>query len=344
MNLLKWFKKLFNFIPEDKGFIDEVDSRSFGAEVIGGAVTKDDIPTEDFIVYDPKLKDQLDTDFCVNHSLAYAREATEKVQLSASFNFAWIKRFIDGSMSWGTSPLKACKSAVKIGIPELKYYNYNKRGKRNWFANWSNVPKEAKNNAELHKAQSYFELKSRGMDRFDTILAYMNKFKKNKLLVLSGVDKHAVTGIGRATRNEVVTIQCKDSYDRAGMRYRVGKYEKGYRYFTRAEANQLFTPYMITDIPRALAEVLNEYNGKAIKTEDDKNVYLVKDGKKKLFRTEYYGWSHNIKLWSEINIISKQDIELIPLGEPVKIDEGEYWEVMKEIAVKEKIDWAKKWL
>lgn len=346
-SFIEWLKKLFNknFIPEDKGFRDEVDERNFGAEVLAGQVTKEDIPKDDFIVFDPILKDQKDSDFCTDYSLSYAREATEGVQLSPCFNFAQVKNE-DGDLSWGSSPLKMCKSAVKAGIPEIEYYDYKERGKRDYYATWKNVPEEAKKNAELHKAQSYFQINPPiGWDKYDTILAYLNKFRNQKLLVLTGVDAHAVTAIGKKGN----WIVCKDSYDRTNINYRIGFYNKGYRYFTRDEANQLFTGYMITDMPRNLAELLVKYNDKAVKVKDNPDVYLVKEGKKCLLKNEYYAWSYDIKLWEDVNVILKDDFDFIPTGEPLKIDGGKNWKIMMEIAnyIKTKMptfDWSKDWL
>ena len=94
--------------------------------------------------------------------------------------------------------------------------------------------------------------------------------------------------------------------------------------------------YVFEDMDRELAEILVEYNGKAVKTKDSKDCYLVKDSAKHLLKNEAVAFSHNTLLFDPNNVyeIPKIDFDRIPMGSPAKFEEGQYFPVVKRILEK----------
>ena len=327
--------------------IDEIDERDFGAKAIAGSPTKADLVDIDFQNIDPEWIDQLDTDFCVGAGKAYFKEATEKKKMSFAGAFAMGCKAKGYVPNWGISILAVMKGAASFGVPEEDKWKYkiwtplspNTSG-RNYFANWRNMPQDVLDNAAEHKDASYFRIEyPYGWDIFDTFRAYLYKFKDKQAVIQTGVDEHNVTLIGQETQDGELKLKSIDSYGGQSINYRIGKAINGYRYFSRSEANQLFNGYMAFDIPRALAELLVEYNGKAIKTKDNAKCYLVKDGKKHYLAEEKIAWSNNCLLDEPYNVyeITKEDLSRIPDGEPAKFEDGKYYPIVRRIIEKYKI-------
>ena len=314
------FKKLIDWIKygSKKFYLyDEKDVRNFGSDVLYTPV-REDVVDKSFIVFDPTPQDQTDSDFCAGYSGAYAAEPTEGEPMAGAFLFAKAKQLSGSYDGFGTSILQICKARQKFGVCKKALWDYPK-GKRDFFANWYNLTEDAINDALKHKSKAYFELIfPRGWDTFDTIRAYLWHFKDGKILIQSGRDGHACTLTGYdAGRKEIVG---RDSY---GLR----TYENGKRYFDRSFANGLFTPYFSVDMDRSLAEILVEYNNKAIKLTDNPDCYLVKDGKKRLLPNEAIAWSAGVLLFSPDNVyeILKEDFDKIfePFSSEFKLDYAE---------------------
>ena len=323
------FKRLFEWFKygSPKAYLyDEKDVRNFGSDALYTPV-REDVVDKSFMVFDPTPQDQTDSDFCAGYSGAYAAEPTEGEPMSGAFLFAIAKKITGSWTGFGTSILQICKARQKAGVCRKALYDYI-RGKRNWFANWYNLPQEAIDDALKHKSKAYFELIfPRGWDTFDTIRAYLWHFKDEKILIQSGRDGHACTLTGYdADRKEIVG---RDSY---GLR----TYDEGLRYFNRSFANGLFTPYFSVDMERSLAEILVEYNNKAVKIKDNADCYLITNGKKRLLPNEAVAWSAGVLLFSPDNVyeILKEDFDKIPTGEIMKFDEGKNRDIVLRILEK----------
>lgn len=350
MDFINWLKNLFSkpFTPPEACF-DEVDSlgRNFDLGAVEGQVSKSDFPTKSFVVYDPEQKDQLDTDMCVGESGAYTREATEGIKLSGAFAFAQAKKAEGSIQSFGTSPFRVGMALVNTGICEEDMWPIQSN-KRDYLANWNKIPSSAYDDAIIHKGKSLWEAKIPwGMTKFEAMLAYLWKFKASNYLIMTGADAHAITEIGFLKAGDNfkdmpgiknpfdITFRedrliSKDSYDRSSMNYHLGYYKKGYRFFTADEVSQFFTGYMVTDLPRALAELLNKFNNKLVKS-DTEDVYLVQNGKKCLFENEEAVWSHGYSLWDEIEHLTPDELALIQNGNPLTFNNGPLKNLVNEI-------------
>ena len=325
------------FIPPVAAF-DEVRVGNFGAHIIAGEATRGDIPNYSFVVYDPEQRDQIDSDLCVSFGLAMLSEQTEGSKMSGCYNFAEYKRIYKRPLDeLGADIFGVLMTRSKVGIPEAKLWDYTQGNKRNYYANAVNIPKNVHDNAKLHMGKSAFQIyQPFGWDKFDTARAYLNKLR---VLLSTGADGHNIEVIGylkagdnfkdiKALKKPLDIrfnedkIFSKDSYDRPDniMNYRLGVYRNGYRFFSRKEVNQFFNLYTLCDMPRELAELLNNYNNKAIKGTSEK-VYLVKNGKKYWIPNEETAWAYDIYMYS-VNSLTDEELNKIPEGEQLRFEDA----------------------
>jgi len=326
-NFLNRFKKQKEITTALPACIDEKDERNLGSDALF-IPTKKDVPTESFIVYHPTWKDQFDSDMCVGFGGGLIREATELIVLAGEFLFAMCKKLSGTINGYGTSILQMCKAAVKYGIPPQEMWQMTGNGQRNKLADWNNIPDKVYKEAEKHKAGAYFEVvRGNGLDWHDTFKAYLWHFRKSKLLIATGTDAHFTTLIGWDKDTDEIISQ--DTYKRSSMNYRIGRYDpaSGWRHWKRYESAQLFTAYIITDLTRDLAELLNAYKGQAVKGTGDK-CYLIKDGKKCWIESEAVAAAYNISPWDDVLTIVDEELDLIPEGEKLDITQGQFYKVL----------------
>jgi len=318
------------------GLYEEVDPRNFGAHVIAGEVTEEDLIEEEFSNIEIKeLIHQKSTDFCVGCTKAYGKLHSEGVKMSWAGAFAMGCRARGWFTGWGISVLQVMRGAVKYGVPDERMWPYT--GNRNYSANWRNMPQRVLNNAMKHRDESFFQIYGIAeMDRFDQFRAYLNKFRDRGVIIQTGIDAHSVTLIGQKYHNGELCLYGPDSYGGWNHNYRRGKCVDGYRYFNRDDSRYLFVGYMSFDMKRDLAELLNTYDGKAVKTEGGKECYLVSGGKRRHLRNEAIAWSHNTLLFGEDNVfvLSMEELTAIPTGTDAEFDEGANRDVVLRILAK----------
>lgn len=338
------FKKLIEWLRfgrKRKGLVDYHSDNNFGSQAVY-TPNKSDLEQatkETFIVFNPKLLDQYDSDFCVAYGGAYEADATEDFdgeseQGSGAFLFACAKKYSNTSIkAFGTTLLAGCMARVKYGICNKEQYDY-KRGMRDWFATFSNIPEEAFETAEKHKAGSAWQLAIPwNMTKFDAIVSTLYHFKEKKVLIGTGNNAHRITVIGYDKPRDCLI--CADTY---GER----TYNKGTRFISRTEAKTLFTSYFVLDIERELAEILVQYDRKVVKIKDNVDCYYISGGEKHSLVSEKIAWSHGFLLApnDEANlteIITRKDLEKIPEGEPLTFEGGKNEWIIRRIYEKNKI-------
>lgn len=340
MNALKTiFHKIVNS-GRGPGCIQEVDGRNFLGKNLCGDITRADINELPFSNFDTdSLIDQSYTDFCVACGLAYGAEATEGVQMSWRGAYAIFCKYIGSVPAYGASVLKMLLSRVKYGIPERRLCEFIPANGRDWNASPANLSYEAFANAGEHRAESVWEAnRPDGWDRFDTFRAWLWKFHNKKIVIQTGIDSHNVT-LCKQLYHPVSGELClagPDSYGKKSINYRVGKSINGWRYWTRAEVNQLPAGNFLFDIPVDLAKLLNKYNEKAIKTKDNPVCYIVRNGQRHSLVNEYVALSNNTLMYEPDNVyeVSAEEMNTIPLGDPVKFKDGKNWQLVQRILEK----------
>lgn len=335
--MFEFISKIYNFLLGRKGggLYDERDDRNFGASSVFGKAKRIGLNNEDFVIGKFTFINQLSTDFCVGCGKAYFKQLTEHLLMSWAGAYAMGCRALGYIPKFGISILQVMKGAVKFGVPEEKFWKYKsynglpKTG-RNYFANWRNMPQETLDNAEKHKDESFFEISYQyGWDKFDLFRFYLAKFYKEdkKIVIQTGTDGHNVTLIGQKTVSGELKLVGIDSYGKRSINYRIGRSIDGLRYFNRQEANQLFTGYIAFDMPRSLAEILVKYDMKVVKTEDNPDCFLIREGEKHSLVDEETAWSNGFLLAPDKNdklteIITPADLADIPLGKPLEFING----------------------
>jgi len=324
-----------------KGCYDEIDDRNFGAEVIAGQVSKSDLTDKNFKTADfNTLIDQEWTDFCVGASGAYSKMATErKGMMSWVGAYALACKYLGYIPKYGMSILVMMKARCKYGIPEHSYYPFITGKKKSWLANWKNLSPSAIANAYTHRDKSFFMINiPYDWNKFDAFRGFLNKLKNDNVVINTGADAHAISLCAQRIMNGEIRIGGPDSYGPKGLKYRLGITENGWRWFNKYEVNQFFNGYIGLDMDRALAELLNEYNEKAVKAPGNPTCFLIKNGKKCELKNEGVAWSHGTLLFDPDFVfeIKKEELDLIPLGPRVKFKDGKNWQITQRILEKAK--------
>lgn len=324
-------------------------------------ITPKPLHNDDFIVGEVEILDQKKSSQCVGFGTALTKQHHEKEKLSPTGLYSIMKNLIDKNNGWGSRLDSGMKCLVKYGCPEHKDFPYDASKSRSFILDKRYII-PLKLSAKEHKSRTYFQVYPvPGMSPFNAIRSAMITYNErvntgirwnrsyDKLFTdHSGIMPdptgkwaygHDIVVVGQKTTNNVLRLAFANSY---GKRFG----DDGLFYMTEAQVNrQLNYGGLISlDIERSLAELLMTYKDKAIKAEDNVDVYLVKDGKKCLFKNEYYCWAWNIKLWEDIIEIPKEELDNIPTGEPLKLEDGSHWKIMRELATKFKIPYEKDWL
>ncbi len=337
MELLKYIKnwlKVHLLYEPVGGLWDETDERDFGANVIAGKVTKEDLVEEDFQTFKPRrLIHQKGSDFCVGCSKCYGKDNSEGSLMSWAGAYAMGCRALGYIPRFGISILQVMRGAVKYGTPEERLWPFT--GRKSHDADWKKMPPSVLDNAMRHRDESFFRVKyqEEKFDRFDLFRGFLHKLKKHKIIIQTGADAHAITLLGQKTIEGELRIGGPDSYGLQKMNYRLGIRIDGFRWFNRREVNQMFNGYISFDMKRSLAEILNQYDGKAVKLENNKECYLVKEGKKHHLKNPATAWSHNTLLFSEnfVFVLTEEEFNLIPVGEPATFEGGDNHEIILRI-------------
>lgn len=159
------------------------DERNYKLGSVFGIPLLSDIPKEDFLIADPEVSNQGNTDACTGYSSAMLSGIQENLPLSPKYQFAQIKKKLNDLNGFGADLGTACKSLVDPGSLELKFEL--PLATRDEFANWNNWPSNLDELAKAHRKKTYFELEAHP-DIFDSIRANLWKFREEKRAILTG--------------------------------------------------------------------------------------------------------------------------------------------------------------
>lgn len=308
----------------------------------------------------PPIKNQFWTDFCVAFEGSYTVEQDYqsklenwKKRLSAAFNFAATKRrYYKGYGGFGLSIPYSLGSLQHDGIClESLYPMYKSKSKRNFMANWRNIPPEAWADAKNRKMdRGYFKVDvfkdkfenfASGLYHWEEIvitgLYWFSGFHINsdRQLILNksgGYEGHCVGVIGydRHPENKKRRMWFTDSYPSHGTWWLYEDEVKAIMYNGYIVLPKKFTLEAI--------KIIQKYAGKAIKTDDNPNVYLVMNGEKRQLINEMAAWSHGVRLWEDVTKVPAEELAIIPTNnKTLKPEDGEYWPILKELINKYKI-------
>ncbi|MDD5110506.1 MAG: hypothetical protein PHI63_04820 [Patescibacteria group bacterium] len=323
------------------------DPRTFSLGAVFGTIPIQQVPLNDWFVgeRDRYLKDQFDSDMCTGFGVSYANDDQEKVTTSPEFQFMAGKMVSGNWQGWGNDFESVLKGAVTVGALELEQIpaGYDLKHKsRDFLANPTNWPGFAKTEASAHRKQSYFKVTG-GLDKFDNIRAAMWQFRDYRRSVVTGtmwdgswnspskgglIPKQATLGAsghlfifdGQVMVNGEPYLRNPQSY---GTRIGNG----GYMYWPREAVNRLMLwgpGYMLVDMERSLAEILNRYAGKvvALKGPTAPEIYLIQEGKKRHIMSENVLNALGFRInegEGGFTIIDQGDLDVIPAGESIEV-------------------------
>jgi len=302
----------------------------------------------DFIVGELEILDQKKSSFCVGYGTCLTKQKQEKEKLSPTGLYAMMKKLIDKNISWGSRLDSGMKCLVKYGCPEQYDFPYDASKSRSFILNPKHIP-VLKVSAKDHKSRTYFQVYPMpGMTPFNAIRSAMITYDER---VNTGIrwnrayDKlftdhsgilpnptgawafgHDIVAVGQKTINNTLYLALANSY---GTRFG----DNGLFYMTEQQVNRYlnYGGLISLDIERDLAELLLLYNGKAVKSKDNKDVYIIKDGKKCYIPSVEVGWCWGIRFWDSVIVITKNELELIPTGKPVTDKEGHLYKLVTEV-------------
>ncbi len=330
---------------------EKEDSRNWSLLEFGG-VNLGKVPDKDFKVPNiPPVKDQSPTDFCVPFSISYTIEQDLKSQniykrMSAPFLFAATKKLKYGGnySGFGLSIPKTLSVLQKIGICREELYPF--KGTRNRMANHNNIPQEAWDDALNYKLDKPFFKVDLFRDKFDNFCAGMYHWNemiitgmymysgyyvdsKGRLIMRKTGSKfgHAFDGNERETIDGVVGMRFQNSYLNMPT----------FWLSANEVRREMYNGYIVPSITRDVADIIKKYAGKVIMAKkhpesfSNPNVYLVMKGQKRRLKNERAAWAHSVRLWKDVIKIEDSELAIIPTGDDVGWEEGQSYELVKEI-------------
>ena len=238
------------------------DKRNFNFGKVFGTIDLSEIPA-DFIVAEPKQKDQGDTDFCSAFSSTSASEPQEGVELNPFWQFAVSKVISGDPEAWGQTLENAIKVHTKYGAINESDFDRGEFGDEE-LRYIKNYPEELFEKAEEHKKQSYFEAKGY-KETFDSYRACLWANRTTKRLLITGVILHdswidSQDGIIKESGNPVSGDACiiigQKTID--GEPYLIAQLsagekigDKGKLYYSREMINKYFNfgGFLFVDMP-----------------------------------------------------------------------------------------------
>lgn len=241
------------------------DSRDFKL----GAIAKlEPAPLVDFLVYEPKQKDQGQTQRCAGYACSSLVEAHELVPVSADYIYGKAKE-LAGDRGYGTELRNVLKAVTKFGAIEETEWQESLDDDQ--ILDWWKWNEKYDPIACKHRQKTYFKVTGTG-DLFDQITSSLWRFRASRHICLTGtlwyadwtyskiinsvwtneIGGHAVQIIGQKIINGVPYLVIQNSYGPT-----VG--ENGRHYFSREVVNACFKPYgvyMILDLTKEEAEAL----------------------------------------------------------------------------------------
>jgi len=249
------------------------DKRDFDHETVFGSVKPIELPDEYIVKGRKWIHQQYDSDLCAAMTTTGVSEDQEQVRLSPEYQFAKIKEIMGDPFGWGASLRIACQSLVKYGSLEESISPYNLDiANRNYIADWKHWSKDLDVQAREHKKQSYFGIKDRSYDLYDSIRSALWLNKDFNRSIVSG----ALWRFGWDTDDGVIPVEYGEhgtphafkicGWDDKGLVCQLSNGvdvgNVGFFYMPRKVANKELTygNFMFIDIDPDVAKEMHKYN------------------------------------------------------------------------------------
>ena len=233
------------------------DERDFKLGNVFDLPKLEELPDE-FILGEPIIHNQGDTDYCSAYATCGMSEFQEEVELYPPYSFALSKEISGDADEWGQDLRTALKSHTNYGAIEKGLTDINGR-------KLSDYP-DLLSEAQKHLKKSFFNV-SGGYDHFDIIRASMWHFRAKKQGVALGVlwswdlsEKQLTGTVEAGFGHALYCIGWKGDYLIVVNSYGKEAGENGRHYLHRDTVNHFVKQYgafMMVDMPKEEAKELN---------------------------------------------------------------------------------------
>lgn len=283
-----------------------------------------------------KIKDQKTRPSCVGQSSAYQKGAIEGKEISARDVYRQAKR-LDGygdPLSWGTTLGAGQDAMVNGAADELLVPEPDGSWDIGRYVDLADVTDAVKQSRDENKSKSSFYVYR--YDFKETLV------KTQTAIVTSCMWYSSDSAIGYDGLMQMPTgsQQGGHAFVIVGWGYRIvngqpievliapnswGKEwgDNGVFYIpVKDVSNRLSAGYVTVDMPPDLAKILTKYDGHDVQVIGDPKIWRITDGKKRHYPDEICFWAHGGLFGFSVVEIRQQDLDAIPDGEPMKIDEA----------------------
>lgn len=308
-------------LDQEKQIIEDNDKRNFNLDVLGGFF--DYVPKHgEWIIPTLSVKNQLQVNSCVPSATAVQKETDEGVVLSPGDLGSYLT--YKGEMGPSGATLQgAMKALIDRGIAEEAVVP-TRNTTFGEFSSPSNLTPEGKENAALHKNQSFWTTRS-----LNTVLEQLDNgrigltglpWKETYTLTLLRPDSypssfgHAVVVIGyKLNHNGHKVLVFQNSW---GLEYG----DMGRFYVRFDEFNQIitFNQYFVLDIPKDTASWLSLNASRAIKEKNGPKCYAIVGNEKRWIVNEALLFMSGYTL-KDIVEDKENVLPLIREGEPITL-------------------------
>jgi len=274
------------------------------------------------------VTNQAKIDACVGHAVAVQKSWQEGRQVSPRVIWGLTKKSED-YVGWGTYIHKALNVLAKIGTSNYGFLDESPFVTRDQYMKFEvtdellSVSTQNKSSSFWHIAVGKYDLAreavyKEGMPLITSLPWFesYNKHVKGVLPLPSGSSEgHAVDFLGNAIlpdQQEYLTFQTSWSPT-------WGDKGKFYIPVNKAHLYGIGAFFISLDIPRDLAEAINKYGGKLIKTATSEKIYAVQGGLKRHIESELAFWLFSSEsLQKGFETVSQEVIDLFNEGKPIK--------------------------
>lgn len=280
-----------------------------------------------------EIKCQWSRGSCVSQAYARQKEAQEKVSISARYNHSYCK-LGDGYPHEGTYLRTSQKVGVDYGAAEEKLYP--EPGPEMSYAEYTDVtliPENVEENAKGHKAQSYFSV--RGWNEFMQMMFQHDSpiqtgcqwYKNDNAIDDCGIFPQAGGSLIGGHSFDIIGWKLIGNKTYLIMVNSWGNIwaDNGLAYISQEVFPRLYDGWMTVDIKLDIAILLQKYNGKNVKVEGNPDIYFISNGSKHSWVDEMVWWSNGNYFAGGFLIIPKEELDIIPLGEPMTFNWKNNW-------------------
>lgn len=161
------------------------DNRDFALGAVFPQIKIEEVPDTDFIIAEPLVKNQGDSDLCSAYAVTSVSEDQEIEELLPEYQFLKTKQITGDQLEWGAGLRSACKSAVDFGSLPVNGFENKRAISRLEIFRKGTWPDHADRIAQFHKKETFWKVVGR-YDVFDNIRTALWQHRNSKSSIVTG--------------------------------------------------------------------------------------------------------------------------------------------------------------